>query len=199
MKKLLLKETKEKTYKITILAMLIAIMTVLVFTPLGMIPVGHISITWVHIPVLLGLMIEGFSAGVILGGAFGILSFLKALIAPNTIFDLYFRNPLISVLPRLILPIFAWAIAAFFKKYTFSQKFKYSLIGFLSSLFHTFAVLSILVLIYGSELKSFAPSGNVFVFIFTTIAIPNGILEAIATALVLPQIVVAISKLKERF
>lgn len=197
--------SKEKTYRITILALLTAILIVLVFTPLGMIPLGPVSITIAHIPVLLGLFIEGPFVGIILGLLFGLFSCFRAIISPTTLLAPFFQNPLVSVLPRVLLPIAALLIFSLLKKVIKNQKVLYALSGLLSSVFHTVCVLSMLMLLHGQQILSavhnalpqFANSG-LLAFIVTAIALPNGVPEAIITALLMPPLVLSIQKLKKR-
>ena len=57
------------------LAVLLAILLMLEITGLGMFKTFGLELTILQIPVILGAIILGPSAGVILGGAFGLLSF----------------------------------------------------------------------------------------------------------------------------
>ncbi len=73
--------TNRKTLKLTQLALLSAIEVLLAFTPLGFIPLPTISITTLHIPVIIGAILLGPLDGAILGGVMGICSVLKATFA----------------------------------------------------------------------------------------------------------------------
>ena len=57
------------------LAVLLAILLMLEITGLGMFKTFGLELTILQIPVILGAIILGPSAGAILGGAFGLLSF----------------------------------------------------------------------------------------------------------------------------
>ncbi|MBR7184591.1 MAG: ECF transporter S component [Clostridia bacterium] len=59
------------------LAILIAIVLVMAFTPLGYLRIGTLSITFLTIPVAIGAVILGPSAGALLGFIFGMTSFLQ--------------------------------------------------------------------------------------------------------------------------
>lgn len=197
--------TKEKTYRLTILGLLTAILAILVFTPLGMIPIGPISITLAHIPVLLGLFVEGPVVGVLLGLFFGLLSCFRAYVAPTTLLAPFFQNPLVSVLPRILFPLFAWLVFRLLQKGIKNTKVLYALSGLLASVFHTICVLGILMLLHGGQimaavhnaLPQFANTG-LFTFIAISIALPNGIPEALITALILPPLVLSIQKIKKK-
>src|SRR5699024_5150679 len=95
---------KEKTRKLVVTAMLGAITIVLGLTPLGFIPLGFINITTMHIPVIIGAILEGPIVGAIVGLLFGLFSIVNAIIRPTPI-SFIFLNPLISVLPRIMIGI----------------------------------------------------------------------------------------------
>ena len=60
---------------LTQLALLVAILLVLNYTPLGYLQIGPLSASLLTVPVAIGAMTMGPTAGAILGGAFGLLSF----------------------------------------------------------------------------------------------------------------------------
>ncbi len=94
---------------IVITAVLSALSIVFAVTSLGYIPwFGGISITIMHIPVIVAAILEGPIAGTIVGLVFGLTSLLKAASAPTGPVDLLFVNPLVSVLPRLFIGVVAW-------------------------------------------------------------------------------------------
>lgn len=59
------------------MGVLIAIMIIFAFTPIGYLKVGAIEITFMTIPVAVGAMLLGPVCGAILGGVFGITSFIQ--------------------------------------------------------------------------------------------------------------------------
>ena len=86
-------------------ALIIAIIAVMTFVPyVGYIsiPGTPISITTIHIAVIIFAWMFGWSKGIVAGLAFGLLSLIKAAAMPVSPSDVYFVNPLISVLPRLL-------------------------------------------------------------------------------------------------
>ena len=66
--------TTAKTRNLVQLSLLIALEAVMAFTPLGFIMIPPISITILHIPVIIGAILMGPTYGGILGGAFGVLA-----------------------------------------------------------------------------------------------------------------------------
>ncbi len=91
--------------KIVISGILGAISILLGITRLGFIPVptpaGHATI--MHIPVILGGVLEGPVVGLITGVIFGLFSFLQ----PGAPF---FADPLVSIFPRLFIGIVAYLV-----------------------------------------------------------------------------------------
>lgn len=58
-------------------ALLSAIIVVMAFTPLGYLKTAGIEITFIMIPVVIGAATIGPSAGAVLGGVFGVTSFIQ--------------------------------------------------------------------------------------------------------------------------
>lgn len=97
--------------KIVISGILGAIAILLGVTRLGFIPVptpaGHATI--MHIPVILGGVLEGPVVGLITGAIFGLFSFLQ----PGAPF---FADPLVSIFPRLFIGVVSYLVFFLSKK-----------------------------------------------------------------------------------
>lgn len=160
-------------------AALSALAVIFSFTRLGMIPwFSGASITICHIPAILAAIMYGLPSGLVVGGVFGISSWILAA-TQGTGLDLFFMNPFISVLPRLTLPVVVYFLDKLFLKISIAnKKFPY-LIGvgitaFFGSMFHSFFVLSMLAII--AEEVTFQ--------MILTILAGNSILEAAAAVIV---------------
>lgn len=84
------------------------------FTRLGFIPVpipliGNATI--MHIPAIIGGVLEGPIVGLLAGAIFGIFSFLQA---DNPVF----LNPVIAVAPRLLIGVVSWAVFVGLKRWS---------------------------------------------------------------------------------
>ncbi|MBK9941053.1 MAG: ECF transporter S component [Kouleothrix sp.] len=95
--------TTLNTRRIVVAGVLGAIAIVLGVTRLGFIPVPNVSgnATIMHVPAIIGAVLEGPIVGILAGGIFGIFSMLQDTTG-------LFTNPLVSVLPRLLIGLFAW-------------------------------------------------------------------------------------------
>lgn len=90
--------------RLTVVGVLGAISIVLGMTPLGFIPVGPTRATIMHIPVIIGAIMEGPVVGGMVGLIFGMFSIYQAITAPTPV-SFVFLNPIVSVLPRVLIGI----------------------------------------------------------------------------------------------
>ncbi len=103
---------KEKGFsvrKMAIIGVLGAISAVLGMTPLGFIPVGPTRATIMHIPVIIGAIMEGPVVGGFVGLIFGLFSIFQAITNPTPV-SFVFLNPLVSLLPRVLIGIVSYYI-----------------------------------------------------------------------------------------
>jgi len=184
--------------KIAVAGVLSAIAIVLGVTRLGFIPwFSGASVTILQVPVIIGAVLEGPLVGLIIGLLFGLSSLLQAAIAPTGPVDLAFTNPLISVVPRLLIGPVAWLLYRLVLSRSASQaqgrtssvhpvRYSAALIaaGLGGSLTNTILVLSALG-VFG-----FFPWSLIF-----TVAIGNGPAEAAVSAAITLIVVAAYTKI----
>ena len=170
----------KRVLEITTIAVFSAIILVMANVPwLGFIELGIVSITIIHIPVLIGGVFGGKRVSIALGLTFGLASLMVAYIRPTLPASFIFQNPLVSVLPRVLFGYFLYLIYQFFMK-NMSNKFTAITFSFvISTIVHTVLVL-IPMYIFFAESATFA---GVFPFIYG-IMLTNGIFEAIIAGLV---------------
>jgi uncharacterized membrane protein len=135
-------------------------------TRLGLIPVpipliGNATI--MHIPAIVGGVLEGPVVGILAGLIFGIFSFLYAE-SPVV------ANPLVAILPRLLIGVVAWAVFVGLRR--FSVDLASVAAGLLGSLANTVGVLTLAVL-FGLLPLSVVPA-----------VVPQAIAEAVLAAVV---------------
>ncbi len=125
--------------RIVITGILSAIAILLGLTRLGYIPVPNLSgnATIMHVPVIVGAVLEGPLVGTLVGLIFGISSFLNAA-------DAIFKDPLVSIVPRLFIGVAAWASYAAVRP--FNEYAALIVSGVVGSLTNTILVLGMIVL-----------------------------------------------------
>ncbi|MDI3312265.1 MAG: ECF transporter S component, partial [Thermoanaerobacterium sp.] len=69
--------SKLSVRQITVAGMLSAISIVMATTPLGYIPLGIANATTMHIPTIIGSILEGPYVGTFIGLIFGVSSFIR--------------------------------------------------------------------------------------------------------------------------
>jgi uncharacterized membrane protein len=75
-------ERKSNVRKIVVAGALGALSIALFLTPLGMIPwFAGVSLTVVHVPVIIGAVLEGPVVGMVVGAIFGVSALVKAATA----------------------------------------------------------------------------------------------------------------------
>jgi uncharacterized membrane protein len=178
-------ETKGFTVrKIVVAGVLSAVAMLLGLTRLGFIPwFSGASLTVMHVPVIIGAIIEGPLVGCTIGFLFGLFSLIQAAIAPTGPIDIAFTNPLISILPRIVIGLTTWAVYQSFKgKHEVPALITASIVG---SLTNTVLVLSAL------GIFAFIPWGVV-----ATVAVGNGLPEAAAAAVLSVAVVAGWKRLE---
>lgn len=185
-----------KTKELTKLAMLLAITILLGIIPnIGIIQIGIISLTILHIPVIIAGMILGINGSAVTGLVFGLTSFFVASTRGATPVDLLFVNPLVSVLPRLLFGIITGLICKKFVKK--DDAVTYGLIGFVCSIIHTVLVYIALYIWGQKTLQIEIGVLNFFKYLVGAISI-NSIIEAIVAGVIMIGLMKGIKKLKTR-
>ncbi len=206
----------ERIRQMVIAAMLSAIVAVLTFTPIGMIPLPPPlpSATTVHIPVLVAVLVEGPVVGLIVGAVFGICSFIRAWELGMVGLTLFFRNPIISVLPRLLVPLIAfgaWMIwRRLIRQNAVTEKIGTALCAVIGTIANTVMCLGLIALIYGGDLTAMlnemisagnadaAYLNNAGQWLVAVVGVPNGIGECIVAAIIVPMIKTAVDAVIRR-
>ena len=167
------------TRKIVIAGVMGAISIFLGATHIGFIPwLAGAALTIMHVPVIVGAVLEGPLVGLGIGLIFGAFSLLQGAIAPTGPADVWFTNPLISVLPRLFIGPVAWVVYSAIKR--FNELTALGAAGVLGSLTNTGLVLGAL------GLYRFLPWP-----LIGTIAMTNGLPEAVVAAIITVAVVAA--------
>lgn len=190
-----------KTRKLTFMAAMLALTIFLDLSPLGAIPVGAVSATIVQVPTILTGILYGPLYGMIMGLLMGITSLLHALTRPVTPLDPLFINPLVSVLPRMLIGLFAGLVFMLLVK-LFKNKMRFigaTIAGAVGALTNTVFVLGALYLIYAEKiimdigLQDSAALKTLIWGIVTT----NGVAEMLVCAGLAGGITLAVDKMRK--
>ena len=195
-----MKNISKNTVDLTKLAIFSFFIILLTFTPLGYIPLGSVSATIIHIPVIIGAIVLGIKYGAVLGTVMGLFSLARAAVMPTSPLDVLFLNPLVSVLPRILLGITAATVFIWLKKLLKNKKFANPLsIGVAAAcatIVNTVTVLGLLVLLYKDEVQ--VTSSNALSFIIGSIFAINGIIELVSAIVLSIPISIALLKLENK-
>ncbi len=251
---------KNSIQELTLASVFAAIILVMIFVPqLGFITLTpFVSVTIVHIPVLIGVFLLPKRYGILLGLLFGIGSWIRSF-TPMGPLDTAFQYPWISVLPRLLFAIAAIyiyqglkALDGKFKNsdiYIFGAVVLVTLFGtffgfkaiadftgwnmdaltiialfvigifitlyfafvrsndkkrmlipsafIISTVVHTLLVLTALILFVPQSIIDLFGTTDLFGVVYS-VAITNGLVEALAAALIGTPIVIALQALKNK-
>ena len=181
------KSYKLNTRQITMIGMLSAISIILGLTGYGFIPLPMAKATIMHIPVIIGAILEGPIVGAMVGLIFGLFSMFQNITNPSLL-SFAFMNPLVSILPRVLVGIIPYYIY----KLTFKnhQLIRIGLSAAIGSLTNTLGVLYMIFLLYAqrfAQVRKINPD-TVLKVIFG-IGLTNGIPEAIISVLIIIPVV----------
>lgn len=188
---------KSKAYPLTIRSLFIAILIVQSLVPfLGYIPLGFMNLTIIQITVILGAILLGPKDGLYLGFAWGLIKLILAYTAPNSLMDtLVFRNPIITIIPRMLVGLFAGLCfqALYHRLHSIRQA---SLIAaIVGSLTNTCFVLSFIWLFARGEASIvYHTSVSLLSKLLLGIAASNGLPECFAAALLVPLLAITLFK-----
>lgn len=136
------KKNRTKILNLVIFSVLSSVITLLSVIPqIGYITIGIITITIVHIPVLIGIMLLPIYYAASLGAVFGISSLIQSYIYGASPLDLAFQNPIISVIPRIVFAIIAFFVLKLFVLIENKVKFSNFILFFIVSV-ATFMLIS---------------------------------------------------------
>ena len=175
---------QEKTRRLALAGLITALILLLGLTPLGFPSIPPFSVTIVPIPVALGAMLLGPGYGLFFGLLFGLTSVYQAMISALPTAPI-FLDPLVSVLPRLFVPLagcYAFRITRKFVKR--EGLIAYAIGGFAASLCNTVLVLTAIYMLHGADFAAAAGIElstvfGVLVGIGATSLLPEGGLNAL--------------------
>lgn len=173
---------KEKLVRLVMCALFSAMIVVMTFTPyLGYITVGPIEITTLHIVVIFAATALGVKYGAVVGGVWGITCILRAL----QLGFIPFQNPMVSLVPRIIVGIMAGLIFMLLSKTKCPKPISAGISAFVGTLTNTTLVLSTLKLFGGFEVL-FGEGAKTIDMIIKTLIGTNGVIEMVSAIIIVP-------------
>ncbi|WP_010621749.1 ECF transporter S component [Paucilactobacillus suebicus] len=190
---------RNSTYHMSILSILIAIIILQDFIPmLGNIPIGPLSLTTLHVTVIITAIVLGPVDGAIVGGVWGVITWIRAFTMPSSaIAPLVFVNPVVSVVPRIMIGLIAGWVFIGLTKVMKKPLVPMILSSVAGALTNTILVLGLIYLFYDTPAVAHSYGVNVhnlfkaFVAIFAT----NGIAEMVLAAVIAPAVATPLRRL----
>ena len=197
--------SRQNVRKMVIVAMLSGICLFLGLTGLGFIPLPLFKLTILHLPVIIGAIIEGPVVGASIGLIFGLFSIYQNITAPTPMSP-FFYNPLVSILPRVLIGIVSYYVYKFLRSKLKNVKLSISIAAIIGSLVNTIGVLGLIYLIYFKDYaqilmdKGTVTSNSISAVTTALLTVigTNGLAEAILSAIIVTPIVIAVSKIQKK-
>lgn len=189
--------------RIAVIGILSALTIALNFTPLAfmLVPGLQVQITFMHVPVIIGALLEGPIVGAFVGLIFGLFSLYTAAITPLPI-AFAFLNPLVSVLPRILIGVVAYYVFKFFMgllKKKKSQSLSIGIAAAAGTLTNTIGVLGMIYILYGQRFVEALGLNNVSpLVVIAGMSFPNLPFELLGAILISIPVVMAIMKARNR-
>ncbi len=185
-----------KVRKLVVAGMLSGICLLLSFTPLGYIPIGPLMLTILHLPVILGALVEGPVVGLVVGLVFGLSSVYRAWTTPTPV-SFVFLDPLVSVLPRLLIGPLAYLAFRGFGKLAKGKRLAWlpaAGAAVTGSLVNTVGVLGAIYFLHGAQyVEAMGSLASMAAALIWGAALTNGLPEAAAAAIIVAPAERAIS------
>lgn len=198
-----------KVGKLVRMSVLVAIIFLLTFTPLGYLVIGPIAATTIQMPVIIGAVLMGPSAGAVLGGFFGLSALIKVITMPGA--DMVatailgynpFLYVVIAMVPRILMGLLSGLLAKGLKKTKRDKSglIGYGITGFAGSMMNTVLYLGSLWLLASGIVASVYDMnvGGVGTMVIG-VAITAGIPEAVVSCIVVAAAAKALKRIDKTY
>lgn len=181
--------------QITTAGMLSAISIILGLTGYGFVPLPLAKATIMHVPVIIGAILEGPKVGMLIGFMFGAFSLIQNIISPNLL-SFAFLNPLVSVLPRVLIGLTTYYTYRLVKSK--NENLRIAAAAAVGSMTNTAGVLGMIYVLYAAQ---YAEAKGIAVSLAAKtifgVAYMNGIAEAIVAVIITAAVVLSVKKLRK--
>lgn len=181
----------------SVFSAIIVLMTIIPY--LGYITYGPVEITTLHIVVIMGAVFLGPKYGALLGGVWGITCVARAMIfaAANPVFEI-FINPLVSLVPRILVGFVAGLVFYILKNKTkLGSIFSAAVSAVAGTFTNTLLVLSMMY-IFSGMITSYSDIFELFKSIWLTLIGINGLIELVAAIIIVPAVYKSLEKTYRR-
>ncbi len=177
----------QHTLKMVQLGLFTAIILLMAFTPLGYIKTPGLEITLLVVPVTVGAILFGPAGGAILGGIFGLTSFIQCFGMSAFGAVLLNINPvgtfIVTVVSRILMGWLTGLAFAALRKWNATRGISYAAASLAGPLLNTLLFMTTMMLFfYNTEyiqgIAKTLGTGNVFAFVIAFVGI-NGLIEAV--------------------
>ncbi|WP_034993639.1 ECF transporter S component [Liquorilactobacillus vini] len=187
----------KKIKQLVVLAFFCAIIILQNIIPfLGYIPLGPLNLTLIHITVIVAAFVLGPLAGAIIGGAWGLITFIRAFVWPTSpLATIVFVNPFVAILPRIMIGVVSGWIFRWLKNCSLKPLAAMMISAIMGSLTNTLLVLGQIYLFYRNQSQILYQINTqaLLPYLLTVIG-TNGIPEAVAAAIIAPAVSLALLK-----
>lgn len=198
---------KENIFKLSITAILVAIIAIMSFTPLGYLKIGLLSITFLTVPIIIGAVTSGPGVGAILGFAFGITSFIQCFgmdafgVALMQISP--WKTAFMCIVPRTLMGLICGFCYKGLSNTKLPSPVKYALSGITAPLFNTLLFMGTLILFFWKSeyIQSVADSlgaSSIIKFLVALVGV-NGVLELVVCPIVATLILIPLHKAVSKY
>ena len=198
---------KEKIFRLSITAILVALIAVMSFTPVGYLKIGLLSITFLSVPIIIGAVTNGPAVGAVLGFAFGITSFIQCFgmdafgVALMQISP--WKTAIMCIVPRTLMGLICGLCYKGISKTKLPKPAQYAIGGLTAPLSNTILFMGTLVgFFWNTEyIQSVAQSvgaTNILKFIVALVGV-NGIVELVVCTILGTVILIPLEKATKKF
>ncbi len=185
--------SKQSLLFLTQISLLIAIEVLLAYTPLGYLKIGPLSLSFLSVPVAIGACVLGPTAGAILGGVFGITSYINAVTGQSIMTYAMFQiNPftcaITCILSRVVMGYLTGLIFTLVQKIDKTAVVRYITASVSAPLLNTVLFMGCIVLFfyqsdYVQNKVAELGAANPFMFVVSLVGI-QGAIEVLVCGIV---------------
>ena len=198
-----MQKKKFDTRRLVLLGVLCAILLIMSFTPLGYLTIGPLAISLNMIPVAIAAVALGPVEGAILGGLFGITSFLQCVGVGGTspmgviLFEI---SPVLAFIQRFVPRVLAGLLSGWVYKLAarlLGHTAAGFATGFCAALLNTLLFMTALVVLFGNTqyVQELIGGRNIIVFMCAFVGI-NAVVEMLAATFTVGFVAKALEKTK---